>query len=72
MADFCFLEIPREKRHRPLGELGVGFSNHHGAADSRDFKKQRLDGLRLNVFATGDDQAAVSYTHLTLPTIYSV
>ena len=33
---------------------------------------ESIDGTRLNVELYGPDPGAVSYTHLTLPTIYSV
>ena len=34
--------------------------------------KERIDALALNMEKSGFRDYAVSYTHLTLPTIYSV
>ena len=49
--------------------VGAGFAGMYG------LHKFREKGLRVRVFEAGSDVGgtwSVSYTHLTLPTIYSV
>ena len=60
LPDLRRLEIPREKSHRPLAKLGMGFSNNHSATDSRNFLEQRLDGFGADVFTAGNDQPPAS------------
>ena len=63
--------LPEEEfddNSRNLTEDVITFRN--GIRQLRDSKMAEIDALRANL--VGDDTGAVSYTHLTLPTICSV
>ena len=60
------VELNIDGRGKYKIDTGIGFLNHMLEQLSKH------SSIDLNVKAKGDTHIAVSYTHLTLPTIYSV
>ena len=70
-SDFDELKLKIESLEKKINTIDIFLNNKTNIQEVHEPMSQKIDG-NLSVFHQINNQSSVSYTHLTLPTIYSV